>query len=662
MKMNHPFLSFCVVLMVITAIMGVGCKNNDNPRKYDVMGVTLNKSEITLELIGDTEQLFATIEPAKATNKGVSWTSSHTNVAEVNNDGLVTAKGEGESTITVTTDDWGCQASCQVTVPKQPPVIIPVTGISLDVTDAMLYAGGTLQLNATIEPDHATNKQVKWSSSEYNVANVNFSGLVTASDFGETTITVTTVDGSYTATCKVKVEIPVAAVSFRMGKVEMILGETQMLTATVFPLNAGNRNVSWSSTNEAVAIVDGEGMVTSKSIGESVITVTTENGEKMATVTVKVSPAPPVSQFVKTYGSKFVVNGKEVIFIGAGHWPTANWNAATYSKLASIGFNSLRLYINASNATIDNPTNVTPSLSNIDNHIALAKQNNMKIILNVHHSPGSGGQISDRGFFTNQDRQERLAAFWKAIAERYKDEPTIVGFDIINEPTVRVVNAGGHNVNYNCVGTPYINYFEDYRKIIQNIVNAIREVNTNHIIIAERLWIDPGCDSNAPCWWFGLNDQRDCWQDYDGKFNFPDIYDSAGNYAYTYHCYEPNTYCHQTGRNARYPSGAIARNNEGPNGVQPWLYCKEYLDYAYTVPMRYIREVKNVPVYIGEMGQLPYNYDNNRGGQQWMEDVYDIMLNRYKLSNSFHPYNISEFHPNFNVDHETAFRKAFGTN
>ena len=354
-----------------------------------------------------------------------------------------------------------------------------------------------------------------------------------------------------------------------------------------------------------------------------------------------------------------MLKGKEIVFRGAGQWPGAGWNANTYQKLASIGFNSERLYIKASTSTLEDPLgNITPSISTLDNQIELARQNNMNIILNVHFTPGSTS-ISDRAFFTHPDYQERLTNFWRAIAERYKDEPTIVGFDLINEPTVRL--DPGATSNYDCNGTKYLSYFDHYSDIIQSIVDAIREVDRNHIIFAERLWIDPGSDCNN-CWWFGINDQRDCWTNYDGNYNFPKIFDPAGNYAYTYHCYEPNTYCHQTleGRTSMYPSSKIARYNEGPNGVPPWKYCKEYLDYAYTIPMAYIREVKNVPIYIGELGITEGNYQY--GGTQYVQDLYDILLNRYKLSSSFHPYNIGEFHPNMNPDHEHAFRLAFGTN
>ena len=658
--MNKHLLHFISVAFIVITVMIVGSCEKDLSNKKPVLvtSVTLDKSEITLVLINDTEQLTATVLPENATNQKVAWTSNNETIAAVDSLGVVTAIGAGQCTITVTTDDFGYTATSEITVLEQPPVVIDVTGVSLDESEVMMKIGDTKQLKATVEPENATNKNVTWSTLDYKIASVDQSGVVTAKTQGETLVLVTTVNGAISDTCRIMVSAPVTGVSFRMNKVEIIVGKTQLMAATVFPLEALNRNVSWSSSNPDIATIDENGIVTAKALGESQITVTTLQNGKKATCYVEVVSEPPYSEFVKTYGSKFVLRGEEIVFRGAGQWPGAGWNSNTYQKLASVGFNSVRLYINASNSTIENPGNVTPGFSTIDNQIALAKENNMTIILNVHFTPGSSG-ISDRNFFLYPDYQVRLANFWKTIAERYKDEPTIVGFDLINEPTVRL-NPGA-TTNYDCNGTPYLSYFEHYTNIIQSVVDAIREVDNNHIILAERLWIDPGQDCHN-CWWFGINDQRDCWQNYDGNFNFPNISDPAGNYAYTYHCYEPNTYCHQTleGRTAMYPSSKTARYNEGPNGVPPWKYCKEYLDYVYTIPMAYIREVKNVPIYIGEMGIHEGNYQY--GGTQYVEDLYDILLNRYNLSSSFHPYNIGEFHPNMNPDHEHALRIAFGTN
>ena len=684
--MKNKFLHFVSVVFIVTTFMLVfNCKDSNKPKEIAVTGVTL-KSGITLEFIGDTETLTATVEPADATNQEVTWDSDDDDVATVNDEGLVTAIGEGDCVITVTTVDGGHKAICIVTVPEQPPIFFPVTGVSIDPTDVTLNVNQTLQLNAIVEPTHATNQDVTWSSSDSRIASVDASsGLLRAVSGGEAVITVTTVNGAYTATCQVKVQVAVVNVSFRLNVVEMIVGQRQIMAATIFPLDATNRNVSWNSNNEAIAEINEDGLVTAKSIGESVITVTTENGGKKATIIVKVLAVPPVSEFVQTYGSKFIVNGEEIVFNGIGFWggngasPPNTWTAAMYQRAKDIGFNCVRLYMGwnfweeTTGGTSNNGANnvftgtyKSAAFTWLDNQISYAKANGIRLILNIHHTP-KASSISDREFFIDEDRQTRLANLWKVIAERYKDEPTIVGFDIINEPTVRVVNAGGPNVNYNCIGTPYLGYFENYREIIQNIADAIREVNMNHTIIVERLWIDPGSCSN--CWWFGLNDQRDCWQNYDGKYNFPDIVDPANNYAYTYHCYEPNTYCHQTAnsntmndpgwRSASYPSGQTARYNEGPNGVPPWKFCKEYLDYAYTIPLNYIWNVKNVPAFVGEMGQHWGNYVGTRGGAQYMEDVYDILLKRYKISQSFHVYYVEEF--STRTEHVPHWKKAFGT-
>jgi uncharacterized protein YjdB len=81
----------------------------------NVTGVTLNKDTLEME-VSDTETLVATVTPANATNKTVTWESSNTGVATVSSAGLVTAIGDGTATITVTTNDGGFTDTCEVTV------------------------------------------------------------------------------------------------------------------------------------------------------------------------------------------------------------------------------------------------------------------------------------------------------------------------------------------------------------------------------------------------------------------------------------------------------------------------------------------------------------------------------------------------------------------
>jgi uncharacterized protein YjdB len=169
----------------------------------DVTGVKIiPEGDQELE-VGETVQLNAEVEPENATNKDVTWSTSNENVATVSESGLVTAISEGEATITVTTIDGGHTASIKVTVEKPPPVL--VTGVTISEGDQELEVGETVQLNAEVEPENATNKDVTWSTSNENVATVSESGLVTAISEGEATITVTTIDGGYTDSIKVNV-------------------------------------------------------------------------------------------------------------------------------------------------------------------------------------------------------------------------------------------------------------------------------------------------------------------------------------------------------------------------------------------------------------------------------------------------------------------------
>ena len=166
--------------------------------KKTVTGVTLDKSSLEMEE-GKTETLKATVEPADAINKEVIWKSSDTGIAAVSSEGIVTAVKAGTATITVATKDGSKSASCEIKVIK------PVTGVALDKSSLKLGVGGSAILNATLTPADATNKSVTWKSSDAGIATVSSEGIVTAVKAGTATITVTTKDGSKSASCEITV-------------------------------------------------------------------------------------------------------------------------------------------------------------------------------------------------------------------------------------------------------------------------------------------------------------------------------------------------------------------------------------------------------------------------------------------------------------------------
>ena len=173
---------------------------------------------------------------------------------------------------------------------------VPVSSVSITPGSLTIDPSQTASLTATISPSNASNKSVSWSSSNTAVATVSNSGLVTAISEGSATITVRTNDGNRTATATVSVNkidttIPVSSVSLTPGSVTLDPSETAFLTATVSPSNAGNKSVSWSSSNTAVATVSNSGLVTAINKGVATISVTTEDGGKQATASITVNDA-----------------------------------------------------------------------------------------------------------------------------------------------------------------------------------------------------------------------------------------------------------------------------------------------------------------------------------------------------------------------------------
>ena len=253
-----------------------------------VTAVELNKA--TLELvIGKEETLTATVTPENATNKNVTWKSSKTDVATVDNNGKVTAIAEGNAKITVITKDGGKEANCLVTVSA---ASVAVEEVILNKTSLSLMEGFSETLTATISPLTATNKNVTWMSDKPAVATVDDSGKVTAVKEGTATITVTTEDGGKTASCSVtvtKLVVAVTSVSLNKSSLTLYVGSSETLTATITPSDADNKNVTWSSTEPSAASVDGNGTVTALKEGTTTIKVVTEDGAKTAecTVTVK---------------------------------------------------------------------------------------------------------------------------------------------------------------------------------------------------------------------------------------------------------------------------------------------------------------------------------------------------------------------------------------
>ena len=174
--------------------------------EFALLGIELSKKD-TVELqMPATDTLSVIFKPETAVNKNVTWSSSDEKVLVVEN-GVVTPKGPGVAIVKVVSEESELVATVVYNIKAR---VGAVTGVTLDKTTLTLPLGETATLVATVAPEDAVDKSLTWAS-DGKAVSVDSLGVIKADTVGSATITVTTVDGGYTATCKVTVPEPINA-------------------------------------------------------------------------------------------------------------------------------------------------------------------------------------------------------------------------------------------------------------------------------------------------------------------------------------------------------------------------------------------------------------------------------------------------------------------
>lgn len=255
-----------------------------------VTGITLTPDTYSGN-VGDRTKITATVQPADATDVAVVWTSSDENIVTVDQDGNIALVGGGDAVITAASrQNPEVKATCSVTVK------VPVTGVTLNHQTYIGKIGTTLQLVATVAPENATDRSLRWNSSRPRVATVDDTGLVTLKAEGEATVTVYC--GDFTATCEITVEpseILVENIEILPEELDLYVGgkSVEPLRALVFPDNATNTFLDWESDDPDIATVDADGFVTGLKSGETkIIARATDGSEVSAYCIVRVAPSP----------------------------------------------------------------------------------------------------------------------------------------------------------------------------------------------------------------------------------------------------------------------------------------------------------------------------------------------------------------------------------
>lgn len=290
--------------------------------------ITLDKGELDLWAVNQTESIKATVTPENAEDKDVVWESLNTSVVTVDQKGNVTAVANGTTFVKCSLkSNPKVFASCEATVLiYEPPKPATIKATSITVEPKVLnlntndYFVGYLEYK--ILPENSDETDVVWESDNPEVATVSEDGQVVANEVGTTTIRCyIETNPSLSATCTVNVKgstepevVKVSGITLNPSEgLNLVEGNSSKITATVAPSNATNSSVKWASLSPDVATVDDNGNVTAIKAGSTTITCTAVDGSGVSAVcpvTVKAkSPTNPSEQGKTDPAYTFKVRG-----------------------------------------------------------------------------------------------------------------------------------------------------------------------------------------------------------------------------------------------------------------------------------------------------------------------------------------------------------------
>lgn len=283
------------------------------PTVIQPTGISVKPEQSEID-VGGTVQLSATVSPSNATNKTVTWSSSNTTIAEVSSSGVVTGKSPGTVTITAKTAN-GKQATATVKVKQY--AVVP-TDVTIKPEKSEIEIGDSVRLVATVSPSNATDKTVKWSSTNEKIAEVSSTGLVTGKNEGTITVIAETVNGlrAYAEVTVKRGEILPTGVSIKADSSSITVGQKLQLSATVEPANATNKSVTWTTSNSTIATVSSSGEVTGKAAGTVAITAKTFNG-KQATATLRVESSSIMPTGISIEPESAIISVNETLTLTA---------------------------------------------------------------------------------------------------------------------------------------------------------------------------------------------------------------------------------------------------------------------------------------------------------------------------------------------------------
>lgn len=253
--------------------------------RTSVDGIALSATELNLH-IGASYTLAVTFTPMSPHDTRVLFESDQSEIASVDERGVITAHRVGQAIITATSVDGKHTATCTIRVRKR------VEGISLAERELSLVEGRTHQLVYTVTPEDADDSGLVFTSGSPSIATVSSTGLITAVSEGQTSVYVSLPDGSHRTSCTVRVtpsHIKVTSLTIAPTAMTLAVGQTGELTASILPETASDKVVTYTSSKPDVASVHPTtGRVTAHKIGSATITATSRSEGKTATCAITV--------------------------------------------------------------------------------------------------------------------------------------------------------------------------------------------------------------------------------------------------------------------------------------------------------------------------------------------------------------------------------------
>ena len=295
------------------------CKVVVKPRL--VQAISLNATQKEL-IVGDAFSLTATLSPENATNRNVIWKLVSGDAISLSNTGVIQAKKVGEALVRAeAVDGSGVSAECKVVVKPR-----LVQAISLNATQTHLVVGDSFTLTATLSPENATNRNVIWKLVSGDVISLSNTGVIQAKKVGEALVRAEAADGSgITAECKVVVKPRlVQAISLKLEKDTVAIGEHFTVTADVLPKNATSSTLQWSVSDPLLLKHLGAGSFEALKTGSATITAQARDSSKQeASCRIEIVPPTALKKAVAAdVAPQVSVDGNTLVVkqVPSGQW------------------------------------------------------------------------------------------------------------------------------------------------------------------------------------------------------------------------------------------------------------------------------------------------------------------------------------------------------